>query len=390
MPALEEVKKILAKLISFDTTSRLSNLALIEYIQQYLNSFNIKSTLVFNTAKNKANLYASIGPDKEGGIVLSGHTDVVPVDGQEWNSDPFLMTENDGLLFGRGTSDMKGFIAVVLAMIPSLVSMPLKRPVHLSFTYDEEVGCIGVHSLVHSLQKHIKKPAFAVIGEPTEMRIIHAHKGIHSYCTTITGHEAHSSAVHKGVNAVAIAAELIAFLNRKQKECMVKQASDPVASQFDPPYSTIHVGTIQGGTARNIIPKHCTFFWEIRSVPNDHPEEIFEEFSALCQSFIPDMQKISSKAGISTESLAVVPGLQKNQDSAIENVLLAISGQNRTETVSFGTEAGIFQQEGGIPAIVCGPGSIMQAHKPNEFIEIFQLERAISFFSQLLAHQCSH
>lgn len=388
MTSTETVKPLLHDLIGFDTTSRNSNVDLIDYIKGYLQSHGVASETIFNASKDKANLMATLGPDTGNGLVLSGHTDVVPVDGQEWDTAPFALTEKDSRFYGRGTADMKSFIAVALGLVPYFLSLPLKRPIHLSFTYDEEVGCIGVHSLVAALSKRTKKPALAVIGEPTEMRVIHAHKGIHSFRTTVTGHEAHSSAVDKGVNAVAIAAELISFLNQKQQERKKKQENDPVAQQFDPPYSTIHVGTIHGGTARNIIPKECTFFWEIRTVPNDDGETLLEEFFTFCQKFLPEMQRISSKAGIETEALTVVPGLQQNDDLHWEQQLLALSGYNKAETVAFGTEAGIFQQEGGIPAIICGPGSIMQAHKPNEYIEIPQIERCIDFVQKLVAKQC--
>ena len=374
---------MLKKLIAFDTTSRNSNLELIYYIKDYLESLNIKSEIIFNDKKTKANILATIGPDCEGGIVLSGHSDVVPVDGQDWHTDPFILTAKDDKLYGRGTSDMKSFIAIILAILPELCAMKLSKPIHLAFSYDEEVGCLGAHSLVAFLKQHVKRPAFAVIGEPTELRVINSHKGIHSFKTTITGHEAHSSAVHKGVNAIAIAAELIHFLNTQQKTFIIHQHGNETAQRFDPPYTTLHVGTIHGGTARNIIPKHCEFYWEIRHIPGSDANQLITAYNDFARSLLPAMQKIAPEATIITESLAVVPSLNQHSDTTYEDLLLSLTGHNQAEVVSFGTEAGIFQHQY-IPALICGPGSIMQAHKPNEYIANEQIDQGIAFVKKLV------
>ena len=255
--------ELLAKLISFDTTSRNSNLPLIEWIESYLNTFDIPHLRV-DYAEGKTNLYATIGPNVAGGIVLSGHTDVVPVDGQRWLSDPFTLTERDGKFFARGTADMKGFIACCLALLPYFKSLPLKTPLHLAFSCDEEVGCKGVRPLVAHLRDQLKRPRAFFVGEPTMMQVVNAHKSAVTFSTEVRGHEAHSSLTHKGVNAIMVAAEVIHEINALRKELI--EAGDPTG-RFDPPYSTIHIGLISGGTAKNIIPRHCDFQWETRLLP---------------------------------------------------------------------------------------------------------------------------
>lgn len=379
---LDSVIPILEKLISFDTTSCYSNLELIDYIAQYLDSCGVASTRVFNDDKTKANLFATIGQGMDGGVILSGHTDVVPVEGQDWTFPPFSLTEKDSKFYGRGTADMKSFLAVALAMVPVFTSMTLKRPVHLAFSYDEEVGCLGIHSLVDVLANIDCTPLLAVIGEPTEMRIINTHKGIYSYRTTVTGFEAHSSAVHKGVSAIMVAGELVYFLSEIQKEYEQKGLAQALCS-FDPPYTTFHVGTIQGGTAQNIIPKICAFDWEFRTIPGEDSEAIIARFEMKCAELCASMHKVSSAAGIETVMTSHVPDLLAEKDSEAEQLLLAVTGNNSIEAVAFGTEAGIFQKAG-IPALICGPGSIMQAHKPDEFIERSQLEQAVIFMKQLI------
>jgi acetylornithine deacetylase len=382
-PELKHTIELLATLISYDTTSRNSNLLLIDYIEGYLQSHGVECTRIWNEDKSKANLLATIGPATEKGVVLSGHTDVVPVDGQDWVTPPFTLTEKEGLLYGRGTADMKSFIAVALAMVPSFLAAPLKKPVHLAFSYDEEVGCLGVHSLVEVLGAKGITPMLAVIGEPTEMRIINTHKGIYSYQTTVTGMEAHSSAVHKGVSAIMVACELVYFLKQLQEEYKHRAPSE-VSCCFDPPYTSFHVGTIHGGTAQNIIPGNCVFQWEFRTIPGEDVAHIMHRFERKCEELQQNMRNISPFTSIETIMTSYVPDLLAEKNSDAEQLLLAITGHNAIEAVAFGTEAGIFQKSG-IPALICGPGSIAEAHKPNEFIAVTQIEQAIHFMKALIA-----
>jgi acetylornithine deacetylase len=379
-PELQPTLDILNQLIAFDTTSRNSNMALIDYVEQYLHSHGVAAQRIFNEDHSKANLIATIGPGKKGGVVLSGHTDVVPVDGQDWQSPPFTLTEKAGKLYGRGTADMKSFLAVVLAMVPEFLAASLRKPVHLALSYDEEVGCLGAHSLVAALQAQGITPACAVIGEPTEMRIINSHKGIYSYRTTVMGFEAHSSAVHKGVSAIMVAAELIHFLSSLQHE---HQQASHDAYCFDPPYTSFHVGTIQGGTAQNIIPKLCVFDWEFRMLPGEDAAVIMQKFEAKCSALRTAMKQRSPDADIETVMTSHVPGLLAEEGSEAEQLLLAVTGNNAIEAVAFGTEAGIFQKAG-IEALICGPGSIAQAHKPNEFIDLSQIQLAQDFMKRLI------
>ena len=278
-PQRATTEELLAALVGFDTTSRLSNLALIDYVAAYLARFGIASTRIHNDEKTKANLFATIGPGTSGGFVLSGHTDVVPVDGQAWTSDPFVLTERGTRLYGRGACDMKGFLACVLAAVPDMAAAKLKRPIHLCFSYDEEVGCVGVGSMIAHIVAAGIKPALCIIGEPSSMRVINAHKSINSFRTTVTGHSAHSSRTQEGVSAILAAAKLMTFLDNLAKE--MQERGDP-SGRFDPPYTSLSVGLVQGGTAVNIIPKDCTFAWEYRALPEGDTGEIAQRFDARC------------------------------------------------------------------------------------------------------------
>ena len=375
--------ELLEKLVAFDTTSRNSNLELIHFAADYLAQHGIESDLIHDDTGAKANLYATLGPRKDGGIVLSGHTDVVPVDGQDWNTDPFVLHENDGRLFGRGTADMKGFCAAALAMVPAFLSRKLSTPIHLAFSYDEEVGCVGVHGMIPRVTVPGVTPRAVIVGEPTSMRVVNAHKGIRGFRTTVTGYEAHSSATHKGVNAVMTAAELIGLLSRIGEE--EKAAADP-ESRFDPPYTSVSVGPITGGTALNIIPKNCSFLWEYRALPDADENAIFNRFERYVnEDVLPRLRAISSQSAIETIAIARVPPLIPEDDSSVETLIMALAGANQTFTASYGTEAGVFR-EAGIPAVVCGPGDIMQAHKPNEYILISQIDACMDFLHRLLDH----
>jgi acetylornithine deacetylase len=371
-------KEVLARLIAFDTTSRNSNLPLIAWIEDYLAAFDVPHLRV-DYAEGKTNLYATIGPDVPGGIVLSGHTDVVPVDGQSWQSNPFILHEQDGKYFGRGTADMKGFIACCLALVPAFKALRLARPIHFAFSCDEEVGCKGVRPLVAHMREHLKKPRAVFVGEPTAMKVVNAHKSAVTFNTQVVGHEAHSSLTHQGVNAIMVAGEVLHEINALRHDLIA--AGDPTG-RFDPPYSTIHVGLIKGGTAKNIIPRSCDFQWETRLLPMADRKLVPHRLEALRLRLEPEMKSVSQDVGITTQVVNEVPGLHPEENSPAEQLALQAAGANATHAVSYCTEAGLFQSIG-IPAVICGPGNIEQAHRPDEFIAIEQLQLCENFLSRL-------
>lgn len=371
------------RLVGFDTTSRNSNLDLIHCVDEYLREWGAETTLYHNEEKTKANLFATVGPDVAGGIVFSGHTDVVPVDGQDWASNPFEVTEKDGRLFGRGTADMKSFSAIALSLVPDMAEANLKRPIHFALSYDEEVGCMGVLDMVAGIKARAEKPALVIVGEPTSMRVINAHKGIRSFTTTVTGLEAHSSLQHQGASAIVYAARLITFLADLFEE--LKERGDPTG-RFVPPYTSIQVGLISGGTALNIIPRTCTFVWEHRNLPTQEPDEIITRFNAYAAELDKTLKAISDDCGIVTTERANAPGLMVDEENAAEGLALSLLGRNETEAVAYGTEAGHFQAIG-LPTIVCGPGDIAQAHIANEFIDLDQIDKCETFLRKIIAHQ---
>lgn len=373
-------EEMLAQLIAFDTTSRDGNLPLIAFVEDYLDSWGVAHFRVDYEANKKTNLFATIGPAIAGGVVLSGHTDVVPVDGQPWTSDPFALTRREDRLFGRGTCDMKGFLAVCLAEVPNFLRAGLKTPIHLALSCDEEVGCKGVRPLVAHMRDHLPKPRAVIVGEPTSMKVVNAHKSAVTFATEVTGHEAHSSLTHHGVNAILVAGELLSEISRIRAD--LTAAGDPTR-RFDPPYSTIHVGVIEGGTAKNIIPRRCAFQWETRLLPTADPDYVPKRFEAFAQSLEPAMRAVAPETGIATEAVNLVPGLAPEQDSPAEVLALRLAEANSTAAVSYCTEAGLFQQIG-IPAVICGPGSIEQAHKPDEFIDISELRKCEAFMARLV------
>jgi acetylornithine deacetylase len=382
-----ETLDLIRRLIAFDTTSRLSNLDLIHFVADYLDRLGIRSVLVHDETGKKANLWATIGPEGPGGVVLSGHTDVVPVDGQPWDTDPFQVVEKDGRLYGRGTSDMKSFIAVALAFAPEMKAAPLKEPIHFAFSYDEEVGCLGVHGLIDYLKANDIRPRLGVIGEPTEMRVVDAHKGGRSYRTTVTGLEQHSSARHRGVNAIEIAAELINFLMQIQREYEDRKV--PGAERFDPPYSTVQVGLIEGGTATNIVARCCSFHWEQRSLPGTDPDEAHQRLSRyVATEVLPRMRRIHPEADVETILRGAVSALTPEPGSPAEVLVKSLVGSNATEAVSYATEAGVFQAAG-MPVVVCGPGNIREAHTPNEWIELSQIAACENFMARLISRLTS-
>jgi acetylornithine deacetylase len=368
-------------LVGFDTTSRDSNLALIDWVREYLAGYGVASELTFDEERRKANLFATIGPKDRGGIALSGHTDVVPVDGQDWSTAPFALAEKNGRLYGRGTSDMKSFLAVALALLPEFLDRKLKTPLHFALSYDEEVGCIGVRRMIEALDGRPDKPRLCIVGEPTEMKPVIGHKGKHSLRCHVHGFECHSALAHEGVNAVEAAAEIVAFLKSMARRF---RDSGPYDADFVPPYTTVHTGTIQGGTALNIVPKDCRFDFEFRFLPGADAEALVAEVKRFAATRVePEMKAVRPETGIRFDDLTTFPGLAVDIDDEVTQLVLALTGANSTGKVSFGTEAGLFQRAG-IPTVVCGPGSIEQAHKPNEYIALAQVHACETFLRRLL------
>lgn len=379
MPNATNPIEMVKSLVRFDTTSALSNLSLIDFVADYLQSFGISTDVLYNEDKTKANLFATIGPNDRPGIVLSGHTDVVPVEGQDWDTDPFDPVESNGKLFGRGTSDMKSFIGVSLALVPFILERDLKIPIHFAFSYDEEIGCIGVHGIIPHVKENIVPPALVIVGEPTDMKVVNAHKGIEAFVTKLTGKEAHSSATDVGVNAIEYAARLIVWLHELGEE--LKQKGDP-SNRFSPPYTSVHVGKIKGGTALNIIPRDCSFVWEFRPLPTEDNTALLARFMDYADKLSAEMKRGGADCGIETRKTTHVPGLMTKQEEAAETVMMYLAQQNETHAVSYGTEAGIFQ-EADAPTLVCGPGNILQAHTPNEFIQIDQINKCTEFIKRV-------
>ncbi|TSJ64597.1 acetylornithine deacetylase [Starkeya sp. 3C] len=375
-------EELLAYLVAFDTTSRNSNLELIAFVRDYLAAFGIESVVVPSEAGDKASLFATIGPSGVGGVCLSGHSDVVPVDGQPWTSDPFTLTPKDDRLYGRGSCDMKGFIAACLAMVPDMAAGRLSTPIHLLVSYDEEVGCTGVVPAVRRLGVDLPLPRACIVGEPTSMRVVDAHKSGIAYVTTVTGREAHSSMPQLGANAIFAAAELVGELDRYRAELVA--AGDP-SGRFDPPNTTVQVTVIQGGTAGNIVPRDCAIRWNVRGLPGFDEDALLDRFERFGREVVlPKLRETAPEAAITTDFIYKVPPLAPQTGSEAELLALRLAGQNRTYTVAYGTEGGHFQAQG-IPTIVCGPGSIDQAHKPDEFIEVAQLRACERFLKGLIA-----
>jgi acetylornithine deacetylase len=371
----------LTKLVSFDTTSCNSNLPLIEYVGNWLKHLQIPITLTYDSTKTKANLFASLPASDgslDGGLILSGHTDVVPVIGQVWDSNPFSAIKRNNRIFGRGTCDMKGFLAVVLALIPELQNKSRKHPVHLAFSYDEEVGCLGAPLLIADFQRKGIQPAACIVGEPTEMVPVIAHKGINIFKCNIHGHAAHSSLTPKGCNAIEYGAKLICWLRDYADQLKIKGSKDDL---YDVPYTTLTSTMISGGIAMNTIPSSLEFLFEFRNLPHDNPDKISQAIKDYVKnSLVPEMQKESADASVELEPLNSVPAFQTSED--IELIDIAREG-DRIKKVSYATEAGLFQKAG-IPTIVCGPGSITEAHKANEFVTLEQLEECEKFLRMII------
>ena len=363
-------QSLLKSLIAFDTTSRESNLHLIEFVRDYLAGLQVPCSLIFNEQRSKANLFATIGPDDRPGIVLSGHTDVVPVDGQAWTVPPFELSEHDGKLYGRGTADMKGYIACVLAAVPALLAAPLRLPVHIALSYDEEVGCLGVRSLLAELQQRPHTPLLCIIGEPTELKPVLGHKGKLAMRCDVHGAACHSAYAPNGVNAIEYAAELIGELGRIGSTLRAPHLQDP---RFDPPFSTVQTGVISGGTALNIVPADCCFDFEIRALPDQDPQQVAQQLQDYAQQqVLPRMQAVNAASSLRFSELSAYPGLATDAHSQAAQLIAEFCGSEAFSTVAFGTEGGLFDAIG-IPTVVCGPGSMDQGHKPDEFVSVAQL-----------------
>ena len=371
--------EMLRKLVAFPTVSRDSNLALISFVQEYLREHGVESHLVASDCGTKANLYATIGPSETGGVVLSGHTDVVPVDDQDWATDPFVLTERDGRLFGRGSTDMKGFIAIALALVPRMRA--LKQPVHLALSYDEEVGCLGAPRLIDAITANLPAVRAVIVGEPTRMKVVTGHKSMFIFETQVRGFEAHSSQQQLGVSAVMAAGRLVNWLGERQQA----SASGASASDFEPPYTTLHCGVISGGTAHNITAGRCRFVADVRALPTESASDYFAEYQRFVREHVqPAMQAIHPDTGVEAHVLADVPGFAAGEGD--EAVMLAkqLTGENHTECVAYGAEAGQFQQAGH-SVVICGPGDIAQAHQPDEYIDLAQLRAGTEFVERLIA-----
>ena len=374
--------EMLAKLVSFDTVSSKSNLPLVEFVETYLQSWNVPYLRLPNEAGDKAAIYATVGPQDRGGIVLSGHTDVVPVTGQAWTTDPFVLRVENGRAYGRGAVDMKAFDALALALVPEFQAAGLKTPIHIMLSYDEETTCLGVVDAIRRLGHDLPLPKAAIVGEPTSLEVVDAHKSVVTFTTRVHGFEAHSSKPYLGASAVMTAAELIGELNRIADEMM--ERGDP-SGRFDPPYTTVHVGIVNGGTARNIMAKACSFHWEFRGLPSLDPQEIPDRLDRFVREVaLKRLNRFGEFGRIETQLEVAVPGLAPEPGSAAETLALRLAGRNRTQTVPFGTEAGHYQAAG-IPTVVCGPGTIDQAHQPDEYITLEQLEAGAAFLRRLAA-----
>ena len=376
---LETAKALLARLIAFKSVSASSNLPVIDFIEDYLAAHGIAARRAPNAAGDKAAILATIGPRVDGGVVLSGHTDVVPVEGQLWSGDPFELRQKAGRLYGRGACDMKGFDACVLAMAPAFKAAQLKRPVHIVLSYDEETTCLGSQDVIAWFGRDEPRPGAVIVGEPTMMQVADAHKGVATFQTRVTGHEAHSALPALGANAVAAAADVVSEIGRLARE----YEKGPVDPRFHPPYSTLHVGMIEGGTARNILARECTFHWEFRGLPGVPTASALAKVQAFVdQVALPRLTRYVAGPTIVTEIEVDVPPLAAAPGSAAETLALRLTRSNARIAVSFATEAGHFQAAG-LPAVVCGPGSIDQAHKPDEFVDEAQIAACLSFLEAL-------
>lgn len=373
-------QEMLAKLVGFNTVSNRSNLPLIDFVADYLSGFGIESRKVFDETGQKASLHAVVGPMRDEGVVLSAHTDVVPVENQAWSSDPFTLRADNGRLYGRGTADMKGFAATVLAHVPAMLSAGLARPIHIALSYDEEVGCLGAPPMIAHMLETAPLPSAVVVGEPTNMTAVTGHKGVIVLETKIQGHPVHSSQLDRGVSAISTAARLIGWLDRETEANKAKADPD---SLFDPPYTTLHCGMIKGGDAHNITAAECEFVTDIRTLPEERGEDWQARYEAFIETdVLPAMRTVAPACRVDVTRVANVPGLREETDGAAEQLVRGLTGDNGQHVVVFATEGGQFQEKG-LSTVVCGPGSIDQAHQADEFIEAAELERCTAFLDRL-------
>lgn len=379
MSEISATLDILTRLIAFDTTSRNSNLELIAWVEDFLRQRGIASRRVANADGTKANLYASIGPDVAGGVVLSGHTDVVPVDDQPWTSDPWVLSERGGKLYGRGTADMKAFIALALAHVDEARAAALKRPIVLAFSYDEEIGCLGAPALIAELAAQANKPSAVIVGEPTSMKVVSAHKGVRSFIVDVVGREGHSSLPDQGVSAVMEAVKLMSLVADMSEEA--RALTHP---HFKPPGPTMTIGKVDGGTASNILARRCSFIWDCRCPEMAQGDAIERRFRAVAAEVDASIKARAPEGGVTITRRSNTPGLTIERDSEAEVLARALTGDNETRAVAYAAEAGLFQRAG-MPAIICGPGSIEQAHQPDEWIERTQIEEGAAFMRRLIA-----
>jgi len=380
MTDLTEQRAWLSRLVAHDTTSSKSNLALIEDVEAWLQQHGVATHRVYNKDKTKANLYAIVGPSIEGGVVLSGHTDVVPIDGQEWKTDPWTVVEKDGVLYGRGTSDMKAFSAIGLSLLPEMIEAELKRPIIFALSYDEEVGCLGAPHMIAEISDKLPAPSAVIVGEPTMMKVIDGHKGIAAFRVTVTGYTTHSSQTDRGVSAVEAAARLIVKLTEMRE---LREQNADADSPFNPPYSTMTVNVAHGGTQLNIMAGSCVFDFDVRVIPGETATNIVADFREYAEMIETEMRAKSPDCRIEIEQMTNAPSLAPQTDNAAADLAKAITGLNATDVVAYAAEAGQFQ-EAGFSTVICGPGSIDQAHQPNEFLSIDQLEQGTIFLRKLI------
>ena len=375
-------RDILEILVGFPTVSRDSNLDLVDWVEGYLSGHGVAARRVYDDTGQKAAIYANVGPEVAGGVVLSGHTDVVPTDGQNWSTEPFTVVEKGGRLYGRGTCDMKGFDAIALAAVSKALAAGLKRPLQIALSYDEEVGCLGAPPMIDDMVGHLPRASAVIVGEPSRMKVVTGHKGAAGYHVHVEGFEVHSSLAHRGVSAIMRAAQLIDWANDENARIRAPTPS-PVAAIFDPPFTTIHIGQIEGGTAHNITAKDCRFGLDFRFVPDDDADARRQDFLDQVAQVEAQMQAIHPDTSIALEPFFAIPPLRPETQGPAEALARAITGDNGTHVVSYGTEAGQFQ-DAGFSAVVCGPGDISEAHQPDEYIEISELEAGIAFVDRLI------
>lgn len=380
MTSLAAVRDVLARLVAFDTTSRDTNLPLIEWVEDFLRPMGAHLVRVPSEDGTKANLWARFGPDISGGIVLSGHTDVVPIDGQPWTTNPWELIEQNGKWHARGTTDMKGFLALALAHAEAISKIPLKKPVHFALSYDEEVGCAGVAPMIEEIGRRGAAPEVVWVGEPTLWGVMSAHKGIRDYEVEITGKAAHSSDPRMGASAVHEAIELLAIIRRIARE---QEESAPKNSDFDPSWTTLTIGELNGGTASNILARECRFVFDVRSVPGNNPDEMLKPFFAEVERVRARLEPLGPECGVEINLRADAPALQVVRDSPAERFMRSLTGDNAIHVAAYATEAGQFQRAG-FPSVICGPGSVEQAHQPDEFVAISEIERGLDVFRRFL------